>query len=141
MSKRHRHSVRVYVEDTDIGGIVYYANYLKFAERARTEMLRDAGISHAKMIETDGLFLAVRHCQVDFLKPARLDDDLLIETHLNPLRGVRLRIDQEIKREQDLLVALQVEIVCIDTNGRPVRFPHSLLQALEEYQPTTMEKV
>ena len=72
----HHHPLRVYYEDTDAGGVVYYANYLKFAERARTEMLRDLGIDHSELMDNEGVAFAVRHCTMDFLAPARLDDVL-----------------------------------------------------------------
>ena len=75
----HRQAIRVYFEDTDAAGIVYYANYLKFAERARTDMLRELGVSHAEMMKRDGLVLVVRRCEIDYLRPAKLDDLLTVE--------------------------------------------------------------
>ncbi len=83
----HRQAIRVYFEDTDAAGIVYYANYLKFAERARTDMLRDLGVSHAEMMKRDGLVLVVRRCEIDYLKPAKLDDLLTVETEAAKLGG------------------------------------------------------
>jgi len=141
MPDRHFHSLRVYVEDTDIGGIVYYANYLKFAERARTEMLREVDLSHATMIDKEHLFLAVRKCEIEYIKPAYLDDWLRIETAIEDVSGVRLKMKQNILKDQELLSALQVEIVCISENGKPVRLPANLLKALRLYQPTKIEKV
>ncbi len=87
----HRQAIRVYFEDTDAAGIVYYANYLKFAERARTDMLRDFGVSHADMMKRDGLVLVVRRCEIDYLKPARLDDLLTVETEVAKLGGASRR--------------------------------------------------
>src|SRR4051794_19527952 len=83
----HVHPIRVYFEDTDAGGMVYYANYLKFAERARTEMLRSAGISHAAMMAQDGLMLVVRRCTAEFRRSARLDDALEIDTRVSGAAG------------------------------------------------------
>lgn len=139
MNRAHYHRLRVYIEDTDIGGIVYYANYLKFAERARTEMLRDVGLSHAKMIEMDGLLLAVRKCEAEYIKPATLDDDLSIETNIVELNGVRLKIAQRIMRDTEHLTQVNTEIVCVNKEGRPVRFPASLAQIL--LTPMKIEKV
>jgi acyl-CoA thioester hydrolase len=92
----HRLPVRVYYEDTDAGGIVYHANHLKFAERARTEMLRCLGLDHGAMRERFGLAFAVRRCRVDYLAPARLDDALLIETRLVRLGGASLDLEQRV---------------------------------------------
>jgi acyl-CoA thioester hydrolase len=119
----HRQAIRVYFEDTDAAGIVYYANYLKFAERARTDMLRDRGISHADMMTRDGLVLVVRRCSIDYLKPARLDDVLTIETDVAKQGGASVDLVQRVLRGAELLVELKVLVVCIDRNGRPHRIP------------------
>src|SRR5712671_6087187 len=86
----HRFGLRVYYEDTDAGGVVYYANYLKFAERARTEMLRHVGFEQEALRRTTGRVFAVRHCSADYLAPARLDDELVVETRLTALGGASL---------------------------------------------------
>jgi acyl-CoA thioester hydrolase len=130
----HRHPVRVYIEDTDSGGIVYYANYLRFAERGRTEMLRAVGISHAEMIAHDGLVLAVRRCEVDYLAPAKLDDALVVESRVTKMGGASLTLAQRICRDGKELVTLSVVIVCINAAGRAARLPESLRQALNDHQ-------
>jgi acyl-CoA thioester hydrolase len=122
----HRQTIRVYFEDTDAAGIVYYANYLKFAERARTDMLRDRGISHADMMTRDGLVLVVRRCSIDYLKPARLDDVLTVETDVAKLGGASVDLVQRVLRGGELLAELKVLVVCIDRSGRPHRFPDSV---------------
>ena len=119
----HRQSIRVYFEDTDAAGIVYYANYLKFAERARTDMLRDYGISHADMMKRDGLVLVVRRCEVDYLKPAKLDDLLTIETETVKLGGASVDLRQRVLRGNEILADLKVLVVCIGPDGRPARIP------------------
>jgi acyl-CoA thioester hydrolase len=119
----HRQEIRVYFEDTDAAGIVYYANYLKFAERARTDMLRDRGISHADMMTQDGLVLVVRRCTIDYLKPAKLDDMLTVETAVAKLGGASVDLVQRVLRGGELLAELKVLVVCIDRNGRPARIP------------------
>jgi acyl-CoA thioester hydrolase len=119
----HRQTIRVYFEDTDAAGIVYYANYLKFAERARTDMLRDYGISHADMMKRDGLVLVVRRCEIDYLKPAKLDDLLTIETETVKLGGASVDLRQRVLRGDEVLADLKVLVVCIGPDGRPARIP------------------
>ena len=119
----HRQAIRVYFEDTDAAGIVYYANYLKFAERARTDMLRDLGVSHAEMMKRDGLVLVVRRCEVDYLKPARLDDLLTVETAATKLGGASVELRQRVLRGEEALAELKVLVVCIGEDGRPTRIP------------------
>lgn len=119
----HRQTIRVYFEDTDAAGIVYYANYLKFAERARTDMLRDLGISHAEMMTRDGLVLVVRRCEIDYLRPAKLDDLLTIETEAAKLGAASVELLQRVLRGEELLAELKVLVVCIGKNGRPARVP------------------
>jgi acyl-CoA thioester hydrolase len=119
----HRQAIRVYFEDTDAAGIVYYANYLKFAERARTDMLRDLGISHAEMMKRDGLVLVVRRCEIEYLKPAKLDDLLTIETEATKLGGASVELRQRVLRDIETLAELKVLVVCVGRDGRPARIP------------------
>ena len=126
----HIHRLRVYFEDTDAGGMVYYANYLKFAERARTEMLRTAGISHAQMVADDGLMLVVRRVTAEYRRSARLDDELEIETRVDDCSGATLTLDQVVRRGRELLVELTVTIACITREGRPTRLPKRVRQAI-----------
>ena len=129
-SPQHLHRIRVYFEDTDAGGMVYYANYLKFAERARTEMLRAAGISHAEMVAQDGLMLVVRRCTAEFHRSARLDDELEITTGVLDLSGAAVTLDQVVRRGSDVLVELTVTIACVTKEGRATRLPQRLRQAV-----------
>jgi acyl-CoA thioester hydrolase len=119
----HVFPVRVYYEDTDAGGIVYYANYLKFAERARTELLRIAGITHSDLMAETGVAFAVRHCAADFVKPARLDDPLTVHTRLTDIKGASIEMDQAIRRDGTDLVRLRVRLACMSRSGRPSRLP------------------
>jgi acyl-CoA thioester hydrolase len=125
----HVFSLRVYYEDTDAGGMVYYANYLRFAERARTEMLRQAGIGQQAMLEGEGLGFIVRRCTIEYLKPARLDDLLDVHTTLVEARGARLAVAQRISRADEDLARFALEIACVDRAGRPRRLPKALLSA------------
>lgn len=135
----HVFPVRVYYEDTDVGGVVYYANYLKFAERARTEMLRMIGFSHSDMIQHEGLSFAVRRCEADYLKPAAFDDALEVHTGNIDMEAASLWMDQGIRRGGDELARLRIRLACIADNGRPARLPAGLKQALQPFA-TSEEK-
>ena len=126
----HRQAIRVYFEDTDAAGIVYYANYLKFAERARTDMLRDFGVSHAEMMKRDGLVLVVRRCEIDYRKPAKLDDMLTVETEVGKLGGASVDLMQRVLRDGEVLAELKVLVVCVGKDGRPHRIPDYVRAAL-----------
>ncbi|HYC13022.1 MAG TPA: tol-pal system-associated acyl-CoA thioesterase [Stellaceae bacterium] len=126
----HLYPLRVYYEDTDAAGLVYYANHLKFAERARTEMLRVVGIEQERMRQETGLVFVVRHCTADYRLAARLDDDLVVATRLLAAGGASLDLAQEIRRGADVLVALEFRIAALGKSGRPQRLPPALRTAL-----------
>lgn len=128
------HPVRVYYEDTDTGGIVYYANYLKFAERARTEMLRGLGVENSTLLSEQRVAFAVKECTANYIKPAVLDDALNVVTHIENLGGASMRLIQDIFRGQELLVAITVRLACmnIDT-GQPCRLPQSVRAVMGEF--------
>jgi len=127
--------LRVYWEDTDAAGIVYYANYLKFTERARTDMLRLLGINQSALLADEGLAFAVRECVLEYLKPARLDDEIEVHSRITELGGVRLGADQAVKRDGLDLVRSRVRLACIDMTGRPRRLPTSVREALAPLVP------
>ena len=120
---RHVHGLRVYYEDTDVAGIVYYANHLKYAERARTEMMRDAGATHAEMIDRHGVAFAVRRCTIDYKRPARLDDWLEVETSVTAIGAATVDALQLVRRAGETLAELKVQLVCVDRAGRAARLP------------------
>ncbi|PZP85951.1 MAG: tol-pal system-associated acyl-CoA thioesterase [Azospirillum brasilense] len=123
--------IRVYYEDTDAGGIVYHSNYLNFCERARTEWLRHLGNGRDWLREEFGLIFVVRRASIDWRKPARLDDLLLVETRMTKLGRVRMHMDQTITRDGVVLATVQIELVCIDhAKFAPVELPESLLAHL-----------
>ncbi len=130
---RHLLPIRVYYEDTDASGIVYHANYLRFAERARTEMLRLIGIDQSRLRAEQGLAFAVRDCSIDFRRPARLDDLLEVRTRLLELTAATLRAEQLLWRGADLLVRIAVRVACVNLEGRAARLPRTLREALEPY--------
>jgi acyl-CoA thioester hydrolase len=139
-SPEHRFPVRVYWEDTDAGGIVYYANYLKFAERARTEMLRTLGVGQREMRETKGVAFAVRRCNVDYMAPAKLDDLLEVRTRITNLRGAAIEAEQIVARDNDQLVRLNVMLVCIGPGGNATRIPKPVLQAVAREIPPSQKR-
>jgi acyl-CoA thioester hydrolase len=129
--------VHVYYEDTDAGGVVYYANYLKFAERGRTEALRSVGVTHATLLEQNGIALAVHKVTAEYLSPARLDDDLTVTTRIAAVTGVTLVLDQRIARDKTSLFASTCTIVCVGKTGKAVRLPAALAATLDKLNPTT----
>jgi acyl-CoA thioester hydrolase len=120
--------IRIYYEDTDAGGIVYHANYLKFAERARTELLRHLGYDHKKVMDEYGLILVVRHIEIDYTAPARLDDLLEVRTESTSIGNTSIGLKQNIYRGDKLLADLKVTVVAISKDGKAMRLPPHLRQ-------------
>ncbi|MFZ5708348.1 MAG: tol-pal system-associated acyl-CoA thioesterase [Pseudomonadota bacterium] len=123
-------ALRVYYEDTDLAGIVYYANYLRFIERARTEWVRALGIDQVRLRAGRGIVFAVRRIVADYLAPARFDDLIEVRTTLRDATGARILLSQDILRGGERLFAAEVTLVAIAAAGRPVRLPAELLAAL-----------
>ncbi len=131
MSKKiHRFPVRIYYEDTDHGGVVYYANYLKFMERARTEFLRDPGLELDEVESTFGILFAVTEIHVHYRNPARFNDMLIVESKLMEARGARLSFRQSILRQTEVLTEGEVRLACMDRAGYPRRIPGEVLQLI-----------
>ena len=126
----HVYRLRVYFEDTDAAGIVYYASYLRMAERARTEMMRLLGADHAGMMREHGLVLTVRRCAIEYLAPARLDDVLEIRSSLVEVGGASLCARQAVHRDGDTLARIDLRLACVSDIGRPARIPARLRSAL-----------
>ena len=129
----HALQIRVYYEDTDLAGIVYYANYLKFIERGRSELLRALGVDQARLKERLGLVFVVRRVEIDYLAPARFDDLLTVRTKVLFVGGARARLQQTVARADDeerRLASAQVEVVCVGPEGRAVRMPDETRDAL-----------
>lgn len=122
----HIFPLRVYYEDTDLAGIVYYANYLRFIERARTEWVRTLGVDQVALRDTDGIVFAVRRVEAEYLRPARFDDLLEVRTELRAMTGVRLALSQDIWRGDDQLFAGIVTLVALTVSGAPARLPEAL---------------
>lgn len=126
----HAMPLRVYYEDTDAAGIVYYANYLKFAERGRTEMMRGLGFAHSGIAAESGTVFTVRRLAADYRAPARLDDLLDVETRILAIGAATLTLDQRICRDGAVLVAIDMLVACIGPDGRPRRVPAALRAVL-----------
>ena len=117
----HRFTCRVYYEDTDLAGIVYYANYLKYIERARTEWVRELGIDQTALKREEGIVFAVRRVEADYLSPARFDDELTVETSPVSIGGARIVLSQNVLRREARLFAAVVTLVALTESGRPAR--------------------
>ncbi|MFQ5621830.1 MAG: tol-pal system-associated acyl-CoA thioesterase [Paracoccaceae bacterium] len=127
----HELRLRVYYEDTDLAGIVYYANYLKFIERGRTEAVRAAGIDQSDLRARHSLVFAVRRIEADYLLPARFDDELVVLTALTRVGGASVEMRQEIRRGGNVLFAAKVRLACITPQGRAARLPADIRRRLE----------
>jgi acyl-CoA thioester hydrolase len=127
----HRYAIRVYYEDTDAGGVVYHANYLRYAERARTEALRDAGIPHAELVETFGLMFMVHRAEIDYVRPAMLDDLLVVETEPMDVGGATVLLRQTVRGPQGVCATLRIKLACVRIGGsKPARIPPRWRDAL-----------
>jgi acyl-CoA thioester hydrolase len=132
----HVFPFRVYYEDTDLAGIVYYANYLKFIERARTEWVRSLGIDQTALRAQSGIVFAVRRVEADYLRPAVFDDELTVSTSLQSMSGARLTLGQDVWRGSDRIFGSVVTLVCMNLAGRPARLSAGLRDALAAMLPT-----
>jgi acyl-CoA thioester hydrolase len=120
----HRYSLRVYYEDTDACGVVYHVNYLRYAERARTEALRDAGIPHAELVDRFGLMLMVHRAEIDYLRPAVLDDSLVVETETVDVGGASVLLRQTVRGPNGVCATLRIKLACVRIGGnKPARIP------------------
>ncbi|MEW4983126.1 MAG: tol-pal system-associated acyl-CoA thioesterase [Cycloclasticus sp.] len=132
--KNHQWPIRIYYEDTDMQGIVYYANYLKYLERARTEFLRSEGFEQGALIDEQGVAFAVRAVQMDYLKPAKFDDNLTVQTHIAELKRASLIFHQTIIREQpnrEIINKAVIKVACLDAHSMKVKaIPKLMIEQL-----------
>jgi len=122
----HHFPLRVYYEDTDLAGIVYYANCLRFIERARTEWVRTLGVDQTALKRDEGIVFAVRRVEADYLQPAKFDDELVVETSTLQVTGARIVLQQDVKRGDEVLFSAQVTLVALTETGQPSRLPANL---------------
>lgn len=127
----HLLPVRVYYEDTDFTGLVYHANYVRYFERGRSDFLRLAGIGHAELLDGDRpLAFVVSQMALKFIRPARIDDALVVRTVYESFKGVRLKVRQAVERDGQVLCTAEVEVICIHLDGRPRRPTPGLVQKI-----------
>ncbi len=132
--RRHLYPVRVYYEDTDAGGVVYHASYLRYAERARAELLRLLGNGQGELMTVAGVMFVVRRCEIDYRAPARLDDMLEVASRVTEVGGVSMRIEHLVRRAEEVLTQLLVHIVCMSPDFKIVRLPPAIRDALIRLQ-------
>jgi acyl-CoA thioester hydrolase len=130
----HYFALRVYIEDTDLGGVVYHSNYLRYLERARSDMLRCLGVDQRGAIEDGTGVYAVAEANIKYRRPARLDDDLLVISRLEELRGVSCVIGQKIMRGEELIVEATITAAFITLQGRPKRQPEAWVAVFESFK-------
>jgi len=127
----HNFHCHVYYEDTDLAGIVYYANYLRYIERARTEWVRGLGIDQKAMKEAEGIVFAVRRVEADYLSPAHFDEDLTVQTRPQAITGARVVLEQKVWRGETLLFSALVTLVALSDTGQPARMPANIRRQLQ----------
>ena len=133
MHENFFHKLKVYYEDTDAGGIVYYANYLKFLERARTEALVTLGFNNKKIKEDFGSLILVKSCNIEYKKPAHLEDELNIRSFVKSITKTSFFMSQFISRGNDIIVDAKVHLVFVNNEGKPMRIPGTLFQDFKPY--------
>ena len=130
----HKNKIRVYYEDTDSGGVVYYANYLKFAERSRTELLRELGIDQFKLSNESCIYFVVKSAEIDFVKSAKLDDLLTVETSIYKISKASIIMNQQIFNDNDLLSKIKVKIACVNSDMKVCKIPKHIIELLQNFQ-------
>ena len=133
MHENFFHKLKVYYEDTDAGGIVYYANYLKFLERARTEALVTLGFNNKKIKEDFGSLIIVKSCNIEYKKPAYLEDELNIRSFVKSITKTSFFMNQFISKGEDIIVEAKIHLVFVNNEGKPMRIPGTLFQDLKPY--------
>ena len=133
MHKNFTHDVKVYYEDTDAGGVVYYANYLKYLERARTEALSNIGLSNTKIKNDFGTLIIVKSCNIEYKKSAHLEDNLQIKSYINSISKTSLIMNQSIFKDKDPIIEAQIHLVFINEKSKPVKIPEKILKEFKPY--------
>ena len=126
MAKKFTHNVKIYYEDTDSGGVVYYANYLKYLERARSEALHSLGLSNKQLLKDYRSLIIVKSCNLDYIKPAMLEDILLIESQVKSMSKTSITMNQIVKKNDVIITKAEIVLVIVNDKGIPVRIPKIL---------------
>ena len=130
MSKEFKHKIKIYYEDTDAGGVVYYSNYLKFLERARTEMIESVGLSNKKILEHHKTLIIVKSCNIEYVSPAKLEDKIQIYSSIESFGKASFVIIQNIKKDDKLIVKAKLKLVTVNNEGKPIKIPSILEKQL-----------
>ena len=133
MKKSFNHKIKVYYEDTDAGGGVYYANYLKFLERARSEALLEVGLSNVKIKKDYGALIVVKSCNIDFNKSAHLEDKLKINSFVTSFSKTSFTMNQTIYRNKDIIVKSKVHLVFVNEKSKPIKIPENFFKSLKPF--------
>ncbi len=133
MHENFFHNLKVYYEDTDSGGVVYYANYLKFLERARTEALFSIGFSNKKVQENYNSLIIVKSCNIEYKKPAHLEDKLKVRSFVKSITKTSFFMNQIITKDEEIIVEAQVHLVFVNKGGKPVKIPDEIYSKFKPY--------
>ena len=133
MHENFFHNLKVYYEDTDSGGVVYYANYLKFLERARTEALFSIGFSNKKVQENFNSLIIVKSCNIEYKKPAHLEDELKVRSFVKSITKTSFFMNQIITKDEEIIVEAQVHLVFVNKEGKPVKIPDKIYSKFKPY--------
>ena len=133
MHENFFHKLKIYYEDTDSGGVVYYANYLKFLERARTEALFSIGFSNKKVKETYNSLIIVKSCNIEYRKPAHLEDELTIRSFVKSITKTSFFMNQIITKDKEVIIEAQVHLVFVNNEGKPVKIPNEIFSKFKPY--------
>jgi len=126
MHKKFKYNTKVYYEDTDAAGIVYYANYLKFLERARSEAIYSIGLTNKKLLSDHGTIIIVKSCNIDYKKPAKFEDSLEIISEIKTISKSSFTMDQIIKRKDEIISESEIVLVTVNAEGKPIKIPDVL---------------
>ena len=133
MSNSFKFNLKIYYEDTDAGGVVYYANYLKFLERARSEAIYELGFSNTQLKKEFGILIIVKSCKIEYKKPTMFEDKLSILTIINKITKTSFIMKQDIKRNEELVASADIHLVSVNLDGKPIKIPEKLRNKLNEY--------
>ena len=131
MSKEFKYVTKIYYEDTDAGGVVYYANYLKFLERARSEAIYSLGLSNNEILEKEGVIIIVKTCNIEYKKPAKFEDEIEIISNIKEVKNSSFKMRQVIKKKFDIISEADVVLVTVNKKGKPVRIPSILKKLID----------
>ena len=131
MSKEFKYVTKIYYEDTDAGGVVYYANYLKFLERARSEVIYSLGLSNKEILEKEGVIIIVKTCNIEYKKPAKFEDEIEIISNIKEVKNSSFKMRQVIKKKFDIISEADVVLVTVNKKGKPVRIPSKLKNLID----------